>query len=321
MIDADSARLGAFARARVSAQAHMARAEAYGLSWLEETATELVLVGASPFVKFIPFTKRQEGGAFGTGADWLWWWVGEGGVSFGTLVQAKRLKKRDGGPWQIDFGYNSGQQLRSLLATADALKVAPTYALYFGSPNYRSPIDCGADDHPSDFEACERCNRKTVSFLAAILATPGCGVGNDPAEAYARSVPIEDLADPDVEIESPWVLPSLELEAELREFLFQPQSGPRKFAKSLIEQVCRIRFGQFSLAEEEMVGTISDDPVFTSLPIDQGHMYTPYFPQILRGLRRTPPSYVLDALAGDNPMGLETNGLAGLVIVDARSSN
>lgn len=321
MTDADSSLLGAFGRARISAQTHMSKSETHSLPWNEETITDLLLVEVSPFVKVVPFTKRQEGGESGTGADWLWWWVGDDGESFGMLVQAKRLKKKVDGRWRIDFAYKSGQQLKNLLDTADALRVAPTFVLYFGPPSYRDPIECGLDEHPCDFEQCVRCSRKTVSFLPAILATPGGNVGNDAEEAYARAIPLEDLADPEIEIEDPWLIPILELDVDLLAFLNQPQDGPRKVAKSLIEQVCRIRYGQFSLAIAERTDTISDDPVFATLPADQGHMYTPYFPQILRGLRRTPPGYVLDVLAGNAPAGLDTQGLAGLVVVDARKSD
>lgn len=105
MTDADSTLLDAFRRARISAQSHMTRSEAQGLSWNEETITDLVLVDAAPLVTAIPFTKREEGGPSGTGADWLWWWIGDDGECFGTLVQAKRLKKGASGRWRIDFGY------------------------------------------------------------------------------------------------------------------------------------------------------------------------------------------------------------------------
>lgn len=321
MNDADTTLLGAFERARKLVQEHMRRSYEFDYSWNEETITDILLVGAAPFVKAVPFTKRQEGGEFGTGADWLWWWLGDAGECFGMLVQAKRLKKTDGGRWTIDFEYNAGKQLTSLLDTADALQVAPAYLLYFGPPNYRQPVECGTRDHPSDFDECKACGRKSVTFLPAILATLGGGAASDPAEAYRRSSPLEDLADPAIKVKTPLVIPSLELDPELQAFLQDPQNGPRKVAKSLIEQVCRVRAGQFELAVAEQADLITDDPVFGSMPTDQGHLYTPYFPHILRGLRRTPPGYVLEFLAGNTPIPAELAdaGLAGMVVVDARS--
>lgn len=139
----------------------MVKGEASGLGWDEETTTSIMLVEVPPLVKVVPFTRNQEGGdkrlkdgGAGVGADWLWWWVGDDGTSFGMLVQAKRLKKDDKEQWTIDFGYKSGKQWKDLHATADALNVAPCYALYLGSPDYRKPVECGAKNHPSDFEQC-----------------------------------------------------------------------------------------------------------------------------------------------------------------------
>lgn len=68
----------------------MARSEELGLTWAEETVTDILVVAASAHVKVVPFTRKQEGDV--VGADWLWWWVGQD-ESFGMLVQAKRLKK------------------------------------------------------------------------------------------------------------------------------------------------------------------------------------------------------------------------------------
>jgi len=73
--------------------------------------------------------------------------------------------------------------------------------------------------------------------------------------------------------------------------------------------------------EKNLTEQISEDFVFESLPADQGHLSAPYFIQILRGLRRTPPGYVLNVLNGDSPVGLDTTALAGLVVVRAESFN
>lgn len=135
--------------------------------------TELLLLAAGPEVRAFPFNKRQEGGENGTGADWLWWWIGDEGVSFGMLVQAKRLKKKRDGRWDLEFGYNGGKQWASLMRAAQALQVAPTYALYMGSPRYRHPVACTKRHHPEEFTLCHRCIRKTVSLLPALGAAAG----------------------------------------------------------------------------------------------------------------------------------------------------
>jgi hypothetical protein len=308
----------------------MTRAEASGLRWSEETITDLLLVEVPPLVKVIPFTRLQEGGdkrlkdrGVGTGADWLWWWVGEGGVSFGMLVQAKRLTKKDDGRWLIDFGYKSGKQRDDLLATADVLQVAPTYALYLGSPSYRAPVECGAGNHPSDYEQCDRCVRKTVSFYPAILAD-NVGIGDDPKIAYEQAIPMESLADPKAEVETPLALLWHDgLPPELRTFLTTSASSvPEAVARQLVLHVRQVRAGQFGLAVDERLAQgdeISEDFVFPSLPLDQGHLSAPYFFQILRGLKRSPPGYVLNVLNGGSPVGLDTSRLAGLVIVSAHA--
>lgn len=317
--------LTAMSRARGVAQAHMTKSERWGFSWAEETVTELLLVAASPEVRAVTFTKRQEGGHRGTGADWLWWWIGDNGESFGTLVQAKRLKKRSNGRWFIDFNYNSGQQQASLLATAKALNVAPTYALYFGPPFYRHPIPCDKHSHPANFAQCHRCIRKTVSLLPAILATPGGGVAYNPAEAYQLAVSLEDLVDPKTPIRTPQVALPLDIDSDLAGLLFGTQGGPRKVARVLLEQAIRTRFSQYRLASAEKLEATSEDFTFSSLPDDQGHMPEPYFRNILRGLRNTPPDYVLDILTADTgtiaidvPSAFEGADVAGVVIVDMR---
>lgn len=314
-----------FQGARRAVLRHMAIAEEFGLRWQEETITDLLLAEVLPLVRVIPFTKPQEGGdkrlkdGAGAGADWLWWWVGDGGVSFGMLVQAKRLNIEPGGRWRIDFAYGSGKQRDDLLATADVLQVAPTYALYFGSPSYRAPVECGLDNHPPDPEDCDRCIRKTVSFYPAILAD-NVGIGDDPKTAYEQAVPMEGLADPGEGIETPWYFG---LSPELREFLTTPaNSAPAEVAKQLILRVRRARAGQAGQAIDERlthVGRISEDFLFPSLPLDQGPLSAPYFVQILRGLRRSPPGYVLNVLNGDSPIGLDGSQLAGVVVVDARA--
>ncbi|ADX75208.1 hypothetical protein Asphe3_41430 (plasmid) [Pseudarthrobacter phenanthrenivorans Sphe3] len=301
--------------------------ETSGLDWDEETTTNIMLVEVPPLVHVVPFTRNQEGGdkrlkdgGAGVGADWLWWWVGHDGTSFGMLVQAKRLKK-DKERWTIDFGYKSGKQWEDLHATADVLNVAPSYALYLGSPDYRKPVECGRKDHPSDFGQCDRCIRKSVSFYPSVLAADG--VGAEPGVAYRESIPLESIADPQADTETPrtqeW---TYGLTPELKEFLTTEAAGvPQAVAKQLVSKARERRSWQFDLMEKNLTDQISEDYVFESLPADQGHLSAPYFIQILRGLRRTPPGYVLNVLNGDAPTGLDTTALAGLVVVRAESFN
>ncbi len=313
-------------QARNAAYQFMVKGETSGLGWDEETVTNTMLVEVPPLVKVVPFTKLQEGGdrrfidqRTGTGADWLWWWVGDDGISFGMLVQAKRLKKDKNEEWSIEFGYKSGKQWEDLHATAEILRVAPSYALYLGPPNYRKPVECGVNNHPSDYEQCDRCIRKSVSFYPSILAD---GIGEEPRVAYEQSIPMESIADPQADTETPlarrW---AYGLTPELLEFLTtEADSVPKAVARQLVLRVRERR----ALQNEQHMETrlnhsdqISEDFVFQSLPPDEGHLSVPYMPQILRGLRRTPPGYVLNVLNGDPLVGLETTKLAGLIIVSA----
>lgn len=314
-------------QARNAAYQYMVKGETYGLDWDEETTTNIMLVEVPPLVKVVPFTRNQEGGdkrlkdsGAGVGADWLWWWVGDDGTSFGMLVQAKRLKKDKKEQWTIDFGYKSGEQWKDLHATADVLKVAPSYALYLGSPNYRKPVGCGVKNHPSAYEQCDRCIRKSVSFYPSVLAD---GIGAAPRVAYEQSIPLESIADPQADTETPnaqkW---TYGLTPELKEFMTTEAAGvPQAVAKQLVSKARERRSLQFDLMELTREDRISEDFVFESLPLDQGHLPAPYFLQILRGLRRTPPGYVLNVLNGDSPVGLDTTKLAGLVVVSAGSFN
>lgn len=340
MTSTNSALLEAFTRARTSAQGHMTASEAAGFTWGEETITELVLVGAHPKVEAFPFNRNQEGGTEGTGADWLWWWIGNDGTAFGMLVQAKRLKKKKSGTWDIDFAYKSGLQRRRLFATAEKLQVAATYVLYFGPPNYRLDVEDWANPHstdpePIDVENCEACQRKTVSFLAAHVARNY--TWRDAYMAYYRATPIEDLANPGAMVKSPIALPKLTLSDDLKAFINNPQFGPRQVAKNFLAHVLDHRIGQASLAVADQVqfplgDRVSDALVFESLPDDRDHFGAQYFSEVLRGLRTVAPAYVLDLLHQERfeiPEGLGLNqeelaGLAGVVVVhpsDTKGAN
>lgn len=136
---------------------------------------------------------------------------------------------------------------------------------------------------------------------------------------------MESLADPQADTETPRAKTWVDgLTTELKEFLTSEATGvPQAVARQLVSKARERRSLQFNLVEETLTrdDQISEDFMFASLPLDQGHLPAPYFLQILRGLRRSPPGYVLNALNGDSPVGLDTTNLAGLVVVRAGSFN
>ena len=109
-------------------------AKSFGLSFNEETATEVLLLDlAGQFpgnVKIIPFTHSQEEKF---GADWAWAFVGPDGRSCqGMLVQAKRL---DDGDQQYSKLFYQGRQsltpqIDQLIANARRFGLPPVYAFY-----------------------------------------------------------------------------------------------------------------------------------------------------------------------------------------------
>lgn len=333
MNNADTTLLGAFHRARTSAQDHMAGSDAAGFTWGEETVTDLVLVGAHPFVKAKAFTKKEEGSPDGTGADWLWWWLGDNNITFGTLVQAKRLTKSNKrGRWKIDFNYRKGFQRQQLLATADRLKVVPTYALYFGTPEYRMPNYCVAVPHPSQNDQCQMCHRKTVSLLPAVVSGE-----LDPYDSYEWSVALEDLADPNMSARS------LEFDLFLQgadPTLWSELSipnGATAMAKSLVESAVLMysslgwseRFGQQPLFDRPggPWGDVDSDAYLLSQwYLNRGLEMNGRKPseavlQVLRGLKSAPPEHVTALLSGDLPDDFSIDGVGGMTVVDLRSQS
>ncbi len=76
----------------------------------------------------------------------------------------------------------------------------------------------------------------------------------------------------------------------------------------------------------EPVETRGEDFAFLNLPLTVATGKEAYYPNVLRGLRKSPPSYVLELRSHDEPevsfdlpFDPEELNLAGIVIVDAAS--
>lgn len=276
-------------------------------SWREETISELVWQAARPCVMYADFARYQEAAV---GADWLWWWVDDASECFGMLVQAKRLHCR-GSTWTIDFRANKGEQMRRLFRTADMFFVPPFYVLYMGGIDYRGSFSCGPNHHSE----CESCRKASVSVMAGLFAAMASPSPRDGAnEALNSSIPLEDLADPAAEPGPIYDLNLDEVGADLRAFLLEGQTGARHIARMLFKGVSDARGGMYSLDVAERTGTGSD-VVFQNLPRDMAHFGVPYFDHILRGLRRNPPAYVQDILAGQEPPRSITHQVGGVVVI------
>ena len=113
-------------------------AKRFGLSFNEETATEVLLLDiAEQFpgkVTIIPFSHSREARI---GADWAWGFVGPDGHSFqGMLVQAKRLDDND--RKYRGLSYQGGQkgsgqwqsQIDRLIESGKHFGLPPIYAFY-----------------------------------------------------------------------------------------------------------------------------------------------------------------------------------------------
>lgn len=92
---------------------------------------------------------------------------------------------------------------------------------------------------------------------------------------------------------------------DLREFLTHPQHDARAVARAVTTQVLLFRSTQFGERGTGVITAESDeitqDRIFVELPDDRLHNNNAYFETMLRGLRRTPPGYVLDILNGEGP--------------------
>ncbi|MEU1288307.1 hypothetical protein [Kitasatospora sp. NPDC005856] len=313
----DPGLLAAFANGRVHAVEHMADRLAKGYdSWDEDTVTAILCQHTAPYVKSIQFNGYQEGR---NGLDWLCWWRDRTGLCFGSLVQAKNLKRK-GKRWAVGFDQKNkqGLQLDLLLASARRFRLPALYMLYAGTPEYRTGLECKQHSEP----ACQRCERAGVSVVSALTIKYRASFlsGDELAvDSFHRATPWEDLADP--------ALPAGRLRAfslqdyvgpcsdRLRGFLADSQAGASEIAKRIFSPVHSLRLAQFSAMLAEPVDT-EDNMVFADLPDDRGHFSEPYFVHVLQGLRTGLPQYVRDAEQGHAVPAWVSDSLAGIVIID-----
>jgi hypothetical protein len=304
----------ALSAARISVEEHVRGAREIGITWQEETVSELVWVntrvdGRRP-VRVANFTKFEESKV---GADWLWWFVEGSGECYGMLVQAKRLKDERGQP-ALDLRYTrkgAPDQMTTLFQAARDLYVPAVYALYFGPVEGRG-LRCG----PAHADSCEPCRRKTIAVfpgLRARLMPPDRAVSA--RHAFAECLALEDLADTTQNQEPARYIGVARLPEELQHWMTQPQVGARQIAKRVYQMIIRPNELMESADVADRI-LVPPDAVFQAVPLDVGHFGQPYVAHVLRGLRRQPPPYVLGILASETPMlGPELDGIAGVVVL------
>lgn len=300
--------LEALTRVRTQAEAHMDHHDRNSLVWSEETVSEIAIGAGLPFVKPIPFNRRQESAV---GADWLWWWLDRSSEEcFGMLVQAKRIK-HEGKKWKLDVSHGSGKQQLSLIASAQQLEVPAIYSVYTGGMVLRQDLGC-PHRLPSP---CSACTRMAITMMPAFSLSPAWDQDALAKLTFAEGVPLEDLGDPlkpvalvkDVNFRG---LP----DGELRNFLIEEQTGPREVAKKIFRSVSTRRAGQKSAVLTRPV-EVAGEQVFHDLPGDRGHFPAAYYPHVLGGLRRNPPNYLRDIMAGFEPPAQIARLSAGVVLI------
>jgi hypothetical protein len=120
-----------FDRLSASVWATLADASAYGLSYGEESLTDMLLLELkrqhAKELTITPFNRRQEGR---NGADWAWWF--EGKQWLGMRVQAKRLYPSGRYEALDDLVGKSKTKLQAdlLLTEAKADNLFPMYCFY-----------------------------------------------------------------------------------------------------------------------------------------------------------------------------------------------
>ena len=152
-------------------------AKRFGLSFNEETATEVLLLDiAEQFpgtVTIIPFSHSREAQI---GADWAWGFVGPDGCSFqGMLVQAKRLDDKDSEYRELSYlggQKGSGQsqsQIDRLIESGKHFGLPPIYRV-LQSPEQYHPRSGGllrVAGHDSSIDAGELGRHHCVSHCGA----------------------------------------------------------------------------------------------------------------------------------------------------------
>jgi hypothetical protein len=303
----------AMARIRAAAEAYMDERDVAGLGWAEESVTDVAVHKGQPEVEVVQFNRVQEGGyrgGPGVGADYLWWWLDPANDDcFGMLVQAKRLDLAGRRP-KVDISHRGGKQLGDLMRTAEHFQIPAMYSVYTGGAVYRSELPCFHDKRPD----CLQCRRMAILMIAALQVYIDWEFPtNTASEVLNSGVALENLVDPALVADIPWVMPEIRSDT-LREFLRREQRGPREVAKRIFAEVVTQRNGSYSAAVAEPM-TLVGELMFPNVPQDRGHYVAPYFEHVLRGLRLSPPDYVADAIAG-RPLSDEvTQRVDGLVLV------
>jgi hypothetical protein len=305
----------ALTTARIAVEQHVGRASQIGITWQEETVSELLWVnthvnGQMP-VQVADFNKPEEGRV---GADWLWWFVDNTGECLGVLVQAKRLKHDSGRP-ALDLRYKrSGlpiDQMTKLFRTARQLCVPAAYVLYFGPVEDRG-LQCG----PAHAISCESCRRKAIAILPGLRAQFVPEDKHDAAQpAFEQCLALEDFADTAQNQEPAVHIGAEPLPQDLQRWMTEQQAGARTVAKRIYQMIIRPDELWHSADVANRV-QMPPDAVFQDVPLDVGHFGQPYIAHILRGLRREPPSYVLDIRVGATPsFGPEFDDIGGVVVL------
>lgn len=300
--------LEALTRIRTQAEAHMDHHDRNGLSWSEETVTEIAIGAGLPFVRPIPFNRRQESAV---GADWLWWWLDRSSEEcFGMLVQAKRIK-HECNKWKLDVSHREGKQQLSLIESAEQLEVPAIYGVYTGGMVLRQELGC-----PHRLATpCSSCIRMAITMMPAFSLSPAWGQDALANLTFTEGVPLEDLGDP---LKPTALVKDVNFrgisEGELRDFLTEEQTGPREVAKKIFRSVSTRRVGQKSAVLTRPV-EVAGEQVFHDLPGDRGHFPAAYYPHVLGGLRQNPPNYLRDIMAGFEPPAEIARLSAGVVLI------
>jgi hypothetical protein len=89
--------------------------------------------------------------------------------------------------------------------------------------------------------------------------------------------------------------------------------------QAMMSLLANYRIGQLAAATTETAPPPADAArVFTDVPADSLHNGNRYFEHVLRGLRRTPPAYLLDIVNGAEPPAWLAGQVAGVGVVQVR---